>query len=79
MLGDNLIATKYALRGVIYIWDLTRLTEQEGNLEVTCSFVLHWSSTDEYHIELAWNKSKHTVCIASTINNIIIINFHGYF
>ena len=62
LLGNNLIATKYAERGVIYVWDFERLTEQdEENLEVVCSLILNWSITDEYHIELAWNNGEHLV------------------
>jgi hypothetical protein len=52
----SVIATKCALHGVIYLWDLmTTLSAREngqGAITVTPICVLSWSSTDNYFMNI---------------------------
>jgi hypothetical protein len=53
---DSLIATKCALHGVIYLWDLMATLSARGNgqgaITVTPIRVLSWSSTDNYFMNI---------------------------
>jgi hypothetical protein len=53
---DGVIATKCALHGVIYLWDLMATLsargDDQGAIAVTPIRVLNWSNTDNYFMNI---------------------------
>ena len=47
IVSDGIVATKCALQGVIYLWDL-RATLASGSEKVVMTQKLKWSDTDNY-------------------------------
>jgi hypothetical protein len=56
VVGDSVIATKCALHGVIYLWDLmaTMAASGKGHMAITVTpiCVLSWSNTDNYFMNM---------------------------
>lgn len=56
VVGESVIATKCALHGVIYLWDLMAALGTSGkkhtNITVTPICVLSWSNTDNYFMNM---------------------------
>ena len=56
VVGESVIATKCALHGVIYLWDLTATLAASGKehttFTVTPICVLSWSNTDNYFMNM---------------------------
>ena len=60
VVGENVIATKCALHGVIYLWDLMATLAASGKehttFTVTPICVLSWSNTDNYFMNMGCHR-----------------------
>lgn len=68
-IADGVIATKCALHGAIYLWNLTEtLASQTGAVKPT--HVLRWSETDNYFMFMGVQAGmyKHNKCKSSNQN-----------
>lgn len=64
LVGDSIVATKCALHGVIYLWDLmaTLTASGEGHQTITVTpiRVLTWSNTDNYFMNMGCHPGECT-------------------
>jgi hypothetical protein len=64
LVGDGMVATKCALHGVIYLWDLmaTLAASGEGQQTITVTpiRVLTWSNTDNYFMNMGCHSGEST-------------------
>ncbi|KAJ4449327.1 hypothetical protein ANN_00725 [Periplaneta americana] len=52
MVGQSTVATKCALHGVIYLWNLTSAIQGDAVTTVQPTHVLQWSDTDNYFMNM---------------------------
>lgn len=66
VLENGLIASKCALRGAIYIWNLEKVLkerkDEDVTLRITPLYQLEWSDTDNYFMYLGYDKGKEIYC-----------------
>ncbi len=57
------IAAKRALSGVIYLWksDSTILDMKKKSVNVTPTYILNWSSTDNYYMDISSSNEHFTL------------------
>lgn len=62
VLENGLIASKCALRGAIYIWNIEKVLkddrEEDITLRITPLYQLEWSDTDNYFMYLGYDKGE---------------------
>jgi hypothetical protein len=75
VVGDGVIATKCALHGVIYLWNLMATLAARGECQdtitVTPICVLSWSNTDNYFMNMGCNPGESNSQLVSAVTRVI--------
>lgn len=74
VVGESMIATKCALHGVIYLWDLMAALAASGKehttITVTPICVLSWSNTDNYFMNMGCHQGDCYSDLLLTLRNL---------